>query len=103
MRVKFLFLRRKEMILAGNFIVWSHLQTVDLAPIMPSSSLNSGIQTRGSLRRKAGCLGMQAFGCFRLPGGNNVSEGRPGVPGRQSDPWPGRKFFSPRRHKTNVF
>jgi hypothetical protein len=54
MRVKFLFLRREETILAGNFIGLDHLQTVDLAPIVPSSSLNSGIQTRGVLRRKAG-------------------------------------------------
>ena len=54
LRVKFLFLRREETILAGIFVERDHLQTVDLASIVPSSSLNSGIQTRGILRRKAG-------------------------------------------------
>ena len=53
MRVKFLFLRREETILAGNFIGLDHLQTVDLAPIGPSSSPNSGIQAQKGLRRKA--------------------------------------------------
>jgi len=62
MQAKSPFLRRKETILAGNFIGLDHLQTVDLAPIMPSSILNSGIQTRGVLRRKAGCLGMPDIG-----------------------------------------
>jgi hypothetical protein len=54
MQAKFPFLRRKETISAGNFIGRDHLQTVDLSPIVPSSILNSGIQTRGILRRKAG-------------------------------------------------
>jgi len=45
MRGKFPFLRREETISAGNFIGWDHLQTVNLAQIVPSSSLNSGIQT----------------------------------------------------------
>ena len=90
MQAKSPFLRRKETISAGIFIGRNHLQTMNLAPIVPSSCLNSGIQTQGTLRRKAGCLGMQVFGSFRRPGGNNVSEGRPGVPGRQSGPWPDR-------------
>jgi len=35
-------------------------------------------------------MGMQVFGSFRRPGGNNVSKGRPGVPGRRSGLWPDR-------------
>ena len=43
-----------------NFIEKDHLQTINLALIALAFSLNSGIcQTRGILRRKAGCLGMQ--------------------------------------------
>jgi hypothetical protein len=47
-------MRRKEAISAGIFIGRDHLQTVNLAQIVPSSSRNSGIQTQGTLRRKAG-------------------------------------------------
>jgi len=47
-------MRKKKTISAGNFIEWDHLKTVVLAPIVPSSSLNSGIQTQKGLRRKAG-------------------------------------------------
>jgi len=54
MQAKSPFLRRKETISAGNFIGRNHLQTVNLAPIMPSSSLNSSVQIQKSLRRKAG-------------------------------------------------
>jgi len=54
LRGKFLFMRKKETISAGIFIKRDHLQTVDLAPIVLSSSLNSGIQTQGGLRCKAG-------------------------------------------------
>jgi len=46
-------LRRKETISAGNFIGLDHLQTVSLTLIVPSSSLNSGIQAQKGLRRKA--------------------------------------------------
>ena len=49
-RAKFPFLRRKETISAGIFIGWDHLQTVNLAPIVPTSILNFGIQTQGGLR-----------------------------------------------------
>jgi len=47
LQAKFPFLRREETISAGNFIGRSRLHTMDLAPIGPSSSLNSGIQTQG--------------------------------------------------------
>ena len=62
MQAKSPFLRRKETISAGIFIGRDHLQTVNLASIVPASSLNSGIQTRGILPRKAGCLGMPDIG-----------------------------------------
>ncbi|OQC15780.1 MAG: hypothetical protein BWX73_01155 [Lentisphaerae bacterium ADurb.Bin082] len=51
---KFPFLRREETISAGNFIGRSRLQTMNLAPIVPSFSLNSGILTQKGLRRKVG-------------------------------------------------
>ena len=87
---KFPFMRRKETISAGSFIGRDHLQTVNLALIALASSLDTGIQTQDYLRRRAGCLGMQVFGSFRLPGGNSVSECRPAFPGRRTGQRPGR-------------
>jgi len=74
-------MRREETILAGSFIGRDPLQTVNLALIALASSLDTGIQTQDVFRRKAGCLGMQVFGSFRLSGGNNVSEYLPVFPG----------------------
>ena len=72
------------MILAGISIGQGSLQMVNLTLIGSASILNSGIHTQVALRRRTGCLGMQVFGSFRLPCGNNVSEGRPAFPGRRS-------------------